>query len=947
MNPYDEPTSRRARWDDDYPGARDYAEADRSEGRASVGRASVGRATVRGASEPVSVGYGPDPYGPDAYGPTYDPYGQGRDPYASPMDPPISPVPGGAMGRAVVGRAAVRPVSPSAPAGPGLDPEGPGDYGRGRPGGPGGRGPRGPYDDEDGDGERRRRPRVRETDPKKAKKARRRNLLIAAFAVFIMLTGAGVVGATYYVGNVPTPGQLDLPESTTVYYSDGKKVMARLGSENRTLLAFEDMNDAVKWAIVAAEDQSFWSNEGVDFKAVVRAAWNNFTGGPQQGGSTLTQQYARIASELKGATYSRKVKEAVIAWKLDDQYSKSKILEFYLNTVPFGRGAYGIEAAAQAYFGKSASKKAAPANQVTLAEAIVLASQVKQPEPEPGNAINAPGYDPTRLIKQDGKNVPNPVAVNNANDRFEYVKQGVIKLVAAGLPDEAGKITAEQANAAVYPTDTLKAYTKTTAGLDKPTGLVVQHALSEIAQSSRFKDQDWDYIRNGGFKIVTTVNYEAQVAAERAADETQKSSTMSNHSKKLQAALVAVEPGKGRVLAYYGGHNGAGSDYAGWYYDEDGVPTGYGAHPPGSSGKVYTLAAAIKDGISLDSWWDSKSGRKFPGRGAPVRNASSCFEPYGKRNGPCTLLGSTIASLNVPFFAVTQAIGSATVMEMAKAAGIDFMWTDDRERVDLTAHKSMSEVSPSKFNAEVGFGQYPITVADHANGLATFAAGGVRAKLHFVKTVSKGKDIYYSERVPGDDAPRIMNGPQIADLTFALSKVSSANLQNGWDAAGKTGTWQYRDSAEQNAHAWMVGFTKRIAAAVWVGNKAKEAAIKKPGGANMYGADAPATIWRQFIKEATTKMKLEKNGSQFPPRANVGDDQRGEIQSPTPPVPTFDPFPSFPPGDGGPGGGDGGGGGGGGGGGPGGGGGGGGGPGGGGGIILPPPLVIRPDARGG
>ncbi len=165
---------------------------------------------------------------------------------------------------------------------------------------------------------------------------------------------------TYYVDSVPTPAQLPLPESTTVYYADGKTPMAKLGTENRTILAFDEMNDSVKQAIVAAEDQSFWTNEGVDFSAVMRAAWNNVTGGKTQGASTITQQYARIAADLTGVTFSRKLREAVMAWKLDDTYSKEEILEFYLNTVPFGRGAHGIEAAAQSFFGKIGQQERAP-----------------------------------------------------------------------------------------------------------------------------------------------------------------------------------------------------------------------------------------------------------------------------------------------------------------------------------------------------------------------------------------------------------------------------------------------------------------------------------------------------------------------------------------------------------------------------------------------------------
>jgi hypothetical protein len=171
----------------------------------------------------------------------------------------------------------------------------------------------------------------------RVRRTRRRTRLMAAITVVLLLAGIGLVVGTYYWDSVPTPEQLRLPESTTVFYADGTTPMAKLGVENRTILTYDQMNDAVKQAIVAAEDQTFWTNSGVDFFAVLRAARNNVTGGKTQGASTITQQYARIAADLKGVTYSRKLREAVMAWKLDDKYSKQQILEFYLNTVPFGR----------------------------------------------------------------------------------------------------------------------------------------------------------------------------------------------------------------------------------------------------------------------------------------------------------------------------------------------------------------------------------------------------------------------------------------------------------------------------------------------------------------------------------------------------------------------------------------------------------------------------------
>src|SRR5690606_22771903 len=154
------------------------------------------------------------------------------------------------------------------------------------------------------------------SDLTESRKARWRNLAIATFAVFIMLTGVGFVGGTYYVGSVEPTDELEFPKTTTLYYADGETEMLKLGEITRYPLTFDEMNDAVIEAIIASEDKTFFTNEGVDFVGVMRAAWNNITGGDQQGGSTITQQYARLAYELKGATYNRKLREAVLAWKM-------------------------------------------------------------------------------------------------------------------------------------------------------------------------------------------------------------------------------------------------------------------------------------------------------------------------------------------------------------------------------------------------------------------------------------------------------------------------------------------------------------------------------------------------------------------------------------------------------------------------------------------------------
>lgn len=684
----------------------------------------------------------------------------------------------------------------------------------------------------------------------------RRLLLVLLIAPIFVATGVAV--AAFYIDSIPSPGQLALPESTTVYFSDGVTPMAQLGTVNRTILSFDQMNDAVKQSIVAAEDRTFWSNSGVDLTSVARAAWNNIRGGDIQGASTITQQYVRIAAGLTGITYARKTREAILAWRMDHTYPKQKILEFYLNEVPFGRGAYGIEAAAQAYFGKTARNTAPAAQQVTVAEAMVLAALVKQPEPNPADPVGQPGYDPAR----------GGVAAANALMRWEYVRDGMVRL---------GYLSAAQAAATEFPHTVLTLDANVDQdGMNRPTGLVVDHVLSELRQSAPFKGEPADYVRNGGFRIVTTVDSRAQDAAQAAADLTRLTAPVNLRGQPAdwQAALVAVEPGTGRVLAYYGGNSGTGADYAGWYTDANGDTVGYGQHPPGSSFKVYDLAEALRQGVSLTSIWDSPAVKEFPADGrtngspaGPVRNSST--DPCQPK---CTLVQATIASLNVPFFDLTEKLGPGNVIDMAQRAGIESMWTDRAGkgtpvRVDLQARTGLELVTPtasakSMFTTEVGIGQYGITVLDHANGMATFAAGGERAQAHFVRAVYQHSTLVYAEQLVQSNIG--ITPDQVNALTNVLTQVPSAKLSNGWEAAGKTGTWEAANPTTANADTWMIGYTRSLAVAVWLGTKDGKALTMSNGSQAVYGSTHAAPIWRQFMMDATAAMGLDSRNENFP-----------------------------------------------------------------------------------
>lgn len=815
-----------------------------SVGSASVGSASVGRAGAGRASVPVSPANGHAPAG-------RAPVGRGAAGRASAgAASPVSPAGRASVGSAAVGGAAVGGVAGRATvARARVAPPGSSDYDSGGSGGPGG--PTGPG--------RRSRSRQDPESWRQGKKRKRLNILIASFAVFIMLAGIGVVGFTYYSTKVVVPEQLPMPLATTVYTSDMKAIVAKLGNENREFVTIRDIPEHVQRAVAAAEDRNFYEHSGVDYKGIARAAWNNFTGGDKQGASTITQQYARNAYEsLKDDTYARKVKEAILASKLNEQYSKEQIMQHYLNTIYFGRGAYGIEAAAKTYFGKSTKN-------LDVAQGAVLAGLIKQPEP----SATHKGYDPA-------------INLPAAQDRWNYVINGMVE---KGWLDPAQKPAAFPEMPKVRQAD---------FGVKTPKGNVVNYVRQELEQWGLCTDSAEpvgdkqtcaNLLRSGGFRIRTTINRAMQASAEAVARQAAKGSELNDQPKNLMAAVVSVEPKTGRVLAYYGGDDGTGFDYAG-KNTIGGQLTG--GHPPGSSFKVYTLAAALDAGISVKSHWDAKPF-KPEGFANEVQNAGRDVSTGCNRW--CTLEESTVKSYNVPFYHVSTKIGADKIIDIAKRAGITTMWTtsdNPPKPIDLTKTDA-DKVAPAPFFHVVGYGQYPVTVLDHANGLATLANEGKYNKAHFVLSVEKqNAETGKWEKVPGTGEK--LKGQQLIkrevakEVTAVLKKIPGANsraLDNGREAAGKTGTWEY--DKNDNAHAWMVGYTPQIATAVWVGSKdPKKPQIRDKNGKDIGGSALPGAIWERYMNAASKGMERQS----LPEISGIGDEEAGNGIEPPPPPPT-------------------------------------------------------------
>ena len=218
-------------------------------------------------------------------------------------------------------------------------------------------------------------------------------------AGYAFVGGIFLFGFAYFTVSIPDPNAYVNSQATIIQYADGTEI-GRIGSENRTVVTLAEIPVQVRNAVMAAEDRNFYSNRAVSPIGIARAVWNNLRGGSLQGGSTITQQYAKTAFLTPERSIQRKVKELVIAIKLENQFTKDEILENYLNTIYFGRGSYGVQTASQVYFGTTVDK-------LTTAQSAVLASILRSP------GLYDPGFKKENLPRLE--------------KRFAYVIDGMVE----------------------------------------------------------------------------------------------------------------------------------------------------------------------------------------------------------------------------------------------------------------------------------------------------------------------------------------------------------------------------------------------------------------------------------------------------------------------------------------------------------------------------------------
>ncbi len=421
--------------------------------------------------------------------------------------------------------------------------------------------------------------------------------------------GSVLLVFSYFTVQIPDPNSYVTSQATILTYDDGSE-FARIGAQNRTSVPLGKIPLDLRHAVLAAENRNFYKEHAISPTGIIRALFNMARGGAVQGGSTITQQYAKTAFLTPDQTIKRKIKELIIAIKLENTMTKDEILESYLNTIYFGRGAYGVETASQIYFGKSV-------RDLTLRQSAVLAS-----------VLRSPGYYDPGL--RDGN-------AERLAARYRYTIRG---MVSAGWADK--KLLNNLEMPAVQP----RSKTGILAG---PKGYLVAAVQKELNQLG-FPDEK---LLVGGLRVTTTLNKKAQEAAVLAVSKQAPKKAPDD----LHIGLAAVRPGTGAILAMYGGPD---------YVERQLNNATQGITQAGSSFKPFALAAALEAGISVDTVWNGQSPQTFDDNGKPYLVAN-----YGKKSYKnLTLLEATEKSVNTVYVPLGIAVGPEKVIDAARRAGI-------------------------------------------------------------------------------------------------------------------------------------------------------------------------------------------------------------------------------------------------------------------------------------
>lgn len=431
--------------------------------------------------------------------------------------------------------------------------------------------------------------------------------LIVVFTPIIL--GILTVAWMYVTTDIPQPDKIAMADKTKVYYADGKTEIGSFAEQNREIINCSVLKPYVGNAIIASENRSFYKDGGIDLKGIGRAIIHNVTSKGRWGGSTITQQYAERYYLGETKTYLGKLHEAILALKIAQTQDKSTVLCNYMNTIYLGRGAYGIQAAAKAYFGVEAKD-------LTLSQAAMLAGIIPAPS----------SWDPAIMPKE-------------ANMRFKRVLRIMLK-------DKY--ITSEEYKNAKMPQTINQTKQNMYAG---PQGYLLQMVRSELTSGGAFTKEDLD---TGGYRIITTIDKAKQDLMFNVASPTAGARGITPQG--VQTGAMSVNPKDGSIISVY-----AGDDYLSKPLNN----ATQALYEPGSTMKPFALIGAIQAGTNLNTLFNGNTGLKFKGIDKPVNN-------FANTNwGIINLYKATANSVNTPFMALQEKLGQKGVANTAVLAGLN------------------------------------------------------------------------------------------------------------------------------------------------------------------------------------------------------------------------------------------------------------------------------------
>ena len=586
----------------------------------------------------------------------------------------------------------------------------------------------------------------------------------------------------------------------TILYDDQGRPLAVLSEQHRILVSPNQIPRLVKDAVISVEDKRFYTEPGIDPRSILRAAVADVLGQQQQGASTITEQFVKNALEANShRTIFEKLREAALAYQLTHKWSKEKILTEYLNTIYFGEGAYGIEAAAETYFGNE------PAHQgCGLPNAPLCVSQLRPWEAATlaGIIASPSAFDPT-------------VDPRAATERRS--------LVLKDMYDQHYISAAQYHEAMIQPLPSAQdVHPPQAPPVD---GLQTGYFTSWVEQQliDRYGAQR---ALEGGLAVHTTLDLDLQRSAERAID------SYLPGPEGPTASLVAIENSTGDVRAMVGGHN----------YDESPFNLATEARrQPGSSFKAFDLATALEHGISPYSVWTS-APKEFSVPGTGGKEKFYVHNDMNTYAGPRTLLEATAYSDNSVFAEVGLNVGTHNIARLAHRMGI---------------------VTPISTNPAMTIGglQVGVSPLEMAHAYETIAHGGQRVGSSMV-TGEDPNGIQEVRAQPGQVLPdgdgtdvnhviltRVLPTSVADEETMMLETVvaygTARNAAIGGFAAGKTGT------TSNYGDAWFIGWNHKYTVAVWVGYPDKLVSMSTDyNGGPVEGGTFPALIWHDFMVDA-------------------------------------------------------------------------------------------------